>query len=77
MTWTWTLTEASELEVYDHNGNHVTTVVTNDDSGYRIPDDIEECMMEVILSQGVGTLSKWQKATLVDLAGTDIEEREG
>jgi len=76
MTWTYKITDAGNLSVYDHSGTHVT-VVQNDGSGIRVPDDVQECMMEELLTRGVSSLSDWQKATLVDLAGSDIEEREG
>jgi len=76
MTWTYKIIENSNLSVYDHDDTHVA-VIQNDGSGVRIPDDVQECMMEELLTRGVSSLSDWQKATLVDLAGSDIEEREG
>jgi hypothetical protein len=76
MTWTYKLTDSENLTVYDHTGSQIT-VVQNDGSGIRLPGDVEEVMAEEVLSRDVDSLSKWQKATIIDLAGTDIEEREG
>jgi len=45
MTWTYKLTDSSNLSVYDHTGSHIT-VVQNDGSGIRLPDDVVDVMRD-------------------------------
>lgn len=37
--WAFKFTDAGNLSVYDHNGDHVA-VVSNDGSGVSVPDDL-------------------------------------
>jgi len=62
------------MEVYDHNGNLISTV-TNDGSGIRLPDDVEEVMVKD--AQGArlaGDMIRWREIHIRLEAG-DIEER--
>jgi len=46
MTWYYTITEGgTDMDVYDHTGSRVTTL-TNDGTGFQIPDDILDVMLE-------------------------------
>jgi len=75
MTWTYKITDAGNLSVYDHTGAHVT-VVQNDGSGVRIPDDVEEVMVKD--AQGArmaGNMMRWREIH-IRLAAGQIKERE-
>jgi len=75
MTWTYKLTDSSDLEVYDHNDTLISTV-ENDGSGVRIPDDVEEVMVKD--AQGArmaGDMMRWREIH-IRLAAGQVEERE-
>jgi len=75
MTWTYKLTDAGNCSVYDHTDTHVT-VVQNDGSGIRIPDDVVDVMrQEAEAARDNGNTERWRDIH-IRLATTDIEERE-
>jgi len=76
MTWTYKITDSSNLSVYDHTGTHVA-VVQNDGSGIRLPDDVQEVMRsEAEDARADGNTERWRDIH-IRLATDDIEEREG
>jgi len=75
MTWTYKLTDSSNLSVYDHTGTHVT-VVTNDGSGIRLPDDVVAVMREEAEAARANNNTERWRNIHIRLATNDIEERE-
>jgi hypothetical protein len=76
MTWTYKLTDSSNLSVYDHTGSHIT-VVQNDGSGIRLPDDVVDVMRdEAETARDNNNTERWRDIH-IRLATNDIEEREG
>jgi len=74
MTWTYKLTDASNLSVYDHNDDHISTV-ENDGSGIRLPDDIEQVMVQDARgARMAGDMMRWREVH-IRLAAGQIEER--
>jgi len=76
MTWTYKITEASNLSVYDHDGNHIT-VVENDGSGIRLLDDVLAVMREEAEAARANNNTERWRDIHIRLATNDIEEREG
>jgi len=76
MTWTYKLTDAGNLSVYDHADVHVTTVM-NDGNGVQVPDDVQEVMRsEAEDARADNNTERWRDIH-IRLATNDIEEREG
>jgi len=76
MTWTYKITDSSNLSVYDHTGAHVT-VIQNDGSGIRLPDDVVDVMRsEAEDARANNNTERWRDIH-IRLATNDIEEREG
>lgn len=76
MTWTYSITDSADMEVYDHGGSLISTV-KNDGEGIRLPTDVEEIMMQD--AQGArmaGDMIRWREVH-IRLATGDIERREG
>jgi len=76
MTWTYKLTDSSDLEVYDHNDSLVSTV-TNDGSGIRLPGDVQDVMREEAATARANNNTERWRDIHIRLATKDIEEREG
>jgi len=76
MTWTYKITDAGNLSVYDHNDTHVT-VVQNDGSGTRLPDDVIDVMREEAETARANNNTERWRDIHIRLATNDIEEREG
>jgi len=75
MSWTYRLTDNANLSVYDHTGEHIT-VVQNDGSGIRLPDDVVSVMRaEAEDARANGNTERWRDIH-IRLATNDIEERE-
>jgi len=75
MTWTYKITDSSNLSVYDHNDTHVT-VVQNNGSGIRLPDDVQNVMrQEAEDARDSGNTERWRDIH-IRLATNDIKERE-
>jgi len=73
MTWTYKLTQAGNLSVYDHNGDHVTTVI-NDGSGITLPTDVLQVMRdEAEAARAAGDTARWRDIH-IRMAARDIEE---
>lgn len=77
MTWRYKLTDAGNLSIYDHNGDHITTLM-NDGSGFEIPGDIEDVMrQEWEASANLGespVMDIYAGEVLMRMATGDIEE---
>lgn len=74
MTWTYKVTDAGNLSVYDHNDDHVTTVM-NDGSGFDLPGDVLRVMGDELDARGWDySLAYVQQATK-DALIEDLEER--
>lgn len=74
MTWEYKITENSNLSVYDHNGDHVTTVM-NGGSGVSVPDDVLGVMGEELDSRGWDLSSSYVRETIKDALTENIEEQ--
>jgi len=74
MTWTYKLTDAGNLSVYDHKQNHVA-VVEDDGSGITLPDDVCDVMLsEADIALDNGNVDRWREVC-IRIAAEDIEER--
>lgn len=67
MTWTHTINDSGELEVYDHAGSLVTTI-PNDGTGFRLPSDILDVMHDECAARGWDLSDPWVAQTLKDAA---------
>jgi len=76
MTWTYKITDAANLSVYDHTDTHVT-VVQNDGSGIRLPDAVLDVMREEAEAARANNNTERWRDIHIRLATNDIEEREG
>jgi len=74
MTWSYTINDSGELEVYDHNGD-LNTTLQNDGRGFRLPDDVLQAMGDTLDSEGWDLSSSWVRSTIKDALVEDIEER--
>lgn len=73
MTWKYKLTDAGNLSVYDHAGNHATTVM-NDRPGIRTPDDVLNVMHEECAARNWDLSDAYVVETIKDAAFERIEE---
>lgn len=74
MTWTYKLTDAGNLSVYDHNGDHVTTRM-NDGSGFNLPDRLLEEIGAELDARGWDLTDPWVQEAMKTALVEDFEER--
>lgn len=73
MTWTYKITDAGNCSVYDHNGEHMTTVM-NDGSGIELPNDVLDVMHSELLAALDAGNSQRAIAVAADAACEQIKE---
>lgn len=74
MTWTYKVTEAGNLSVYDHEGNHVTTRM-NDGGGISLPGDVLEIIGDELDARGWDVTDRYVQETMKTALVEDIESR--
>lgn len=74
MTWTYKLTDAGNLSVYDHTGSHVTTVM-NDGSGVSVPDDVLSVIGDELDARGWDVSTPYVQETMKTALVEDIAEQ--
>ncbi len=75
MTWYYDIAaDGSSMDVYDHAGTLIETL-TNDGSGFTIPDDILEVMRSDHDAEGLSGLGSGRQAKILSHVITqDVEE---
>lgn len=74
MTWTYKITDKQNLSIYDHNGDHVTTVM-NDGTGVVVPEDVLEAMGAELDARGWDLTDPYVQQTMKDALIEDISEQ--